>query len=206
MKLLRHIAGKWVGMVMWLAVLWLTGCASEGPLYIDPNQIQSMQTSAMNGFRPGDVVTVTFSGNSLMPKEPQMDRVKEDGTITLQFLGAVKVAGKTPAQLQKDLYQLYVPRILTAVDIVVNGQELYYYLDGEIRNPGPRVYPGEMSIVKAISSGGGFTDFAKKSKVRLTRANGHTEIINVEKAITHPEYDTAVYPGDKIYVPRRIFW
>jgi protein involved in polysaccharide export with SLBB domain len=206
MKLLRLTGGNGIGILTCLAALLLSGCASDGPSFIDPSQIQSMQASAVNGFRPGDTVTVIFSGNSLLPTGPQVDRVKEDGTITLPYIGAVKAVGKTPAQLQKDLYQLYVPRIFTAADIVVNGQEFVYYIDGEIRAPGPRNYPGDMTIVKAIAAGGGFTDFAKKTKVRLTRANGHTELINVEKAITNPQYDVPVYPGDSIHVGRRILW
>jgi len=62
-----------------------------------------------------------------------------------------------------------------------------------------------MTIVKAIAVAGGFTDFAKKTKVRLTRGS-HTEIINVEKAISDPRYDVPIFPGDKIFVPRRFLW
>jgi protein involved in polysaccharide export with SLBB domain len=64
---------------------------------------------------------------------------------------------------------------------------------------------GETDIVKAISAAGDFTDFANKRKVRLTTADGHTKIINVRKAIEDPQYDVPVYPGDKIFVPRRFF-
>jgi len=58
--------------------------------------------------------------------------------------------------------------------------------------------------VRAISVAGGFTDFAKRTKVQLTH-NGKTQIINVDKAIRDPRLDVPVYPGDTIYVPRRLF-
>ena len=32
-----------------------------------------------------------------------------------------------------------------------------------------------------------------------------TQIINCKKAMTHPELDLEVYPGDKIIVPRRLW-
>ena len=71
--------------------------------------------------------------------------------------------------------------------------------------PGQKEYPGQMSvIVKAISVAGGFTDFAKKTNVRLTRG-GHTQVINVDKANKDPRYDAPVFPGDTILVKRRLF-
>jgi protein involved in polysaccharide export with SLBB domain len=51
---------------------------------------------------------------------------------------------------------------------------------------------------------GGVTDFAKRTKVQLTRVNGQRITVNYDKALRKPELDPPVYPGDRIYVARRV--
>src|SRR5262249_8761817 len=99
----------------------------------------------------------------------------------------------------------YVPKYFTGLNVTVRGEARYFYVDGEVGARGQKEYPGEMTIVKAISMAGGFTDFAKKTRVRLTRG-GHTQIVNVEKAIADPNYDVLFSPGEKIYFTRGILW
>lgn len=178
---------------------------------MDVTEIDAAAAASMGGeFRVGDLVTVALAGSSeyiqkLQPSGPHQERVREDGNITLPLIGDIKAAGRTPGQMQKDIHDRYVPRYFNDITVTVSSQARYFYVDGEIKGPGPKEYPGDMTIVKAISAAGGFTDFAKRWKVRLTRVDGHSEIINVDKAIENPELDVPVYPGDKIHVPRRIF-
>src|SRR5689334_4321112 len=58
-------------------------------------------------FRQGDTVLITFSG--MEPPLPQhTDTIKADGTITPPVVGrSFKAVGKTPSQLQAELYQAY---------------------------------------------------------------------------------------------------
>jgi hypothetical protein len=41
--------------------------------------------------------------------------------------------------------------------------------------------------------------------VKLTRVNGRTQTVNCVKALENPSLDPEIYPGDKVYVPRRIW-
>ncbi len=59
--------------------------------------------------------------------------------------------------------------------------------------------------MRAIDTAGGFTDFANKGKVEVTHANGEHFMVNARKAQNHPELDKQIYPGDKIFVHKRIF-
>ena len=77
--------------------------------------------------------------------------------------------------------------------------------DGEVKVPGRHAYSGRMTVTKAIASAGYFTDFARKTKVRLIRVNGKKETIDCVKAEREPSLDLLVYPGDSIHVPRRLF-
>jgi protein involved in polysaccharide export with SLBB domain len=134
-------------------------------------------------------------------------KIKEDGTITLTLNQTFKAAAKTPGDLEKDIRACYVPKYFKYMTVAVKQEPttLWYYVDGEVKGPSRQLYNIRITVSRAITSTGGFTDFANKKKVRLTRVDGRTQIVNCVKVRDNPSLDPEVYPGDKIYVPRR-FW
>lgn len=153
-------------------------------------------------FAVGDLVTVKFSGTSgEIPSHEE--RIKSDGTITLPLIGAVQAAGKSPGELQKEIYDCYVPTFYKRLTVVVSGEQRVYSVGGQVRSPGRQAYIGATTVTKAIQSAGDFTDFAAKNDVQLTRADGKTITVDCVKAAKDPSLDPAVYPGDKINVPLR---
>lgn len=220
MKLYRRLLG--LGSVasssVWLAVLLASGCATKkepvvflsDPIATNaPAGKTSQPTVSTVSKQPGvldvgDEIIVYYSDPALQPHD---ERIKEDGTVTLQLVGAVKAAGKTPGQLQKELQALYVPKYYQPgrLTVTVKTQDQYYYVGGEVRMSGPKVYPGAMTVTKAIQTAGDFTEFANKKKIRLTRADGTTITVNWKKANHDPNLDPPVFPGDKIQVPRTLW-
>ena len=155
-------------------------------------------------FHVGDTVIVTLSGlpsDILQHQEP----IKEDGTITMPDIGHVQAAGKTAGELQNEIYNLYVPKLYRHLTVTVNTGDRVYYVTGEVKQPGRQLYVGQMTVTKAITTAGDFTDFANHKKVRLIRANGQTIKVNCVKALQDSYQDPQVYPNDQIQVPRRIF-
>jgi polysaccharide export outer membrane protein len=152
----------------------------------------------------GDSLTVIFS-DAPVPEKNFEVRVNEEGTITLIQNEKFVAVGKTRGQLEKEIRERYVPRYYVRMTVTIVPKERVYYVDGEVRQAGPKFYTQPITILKAIASAGGFTDFAKKTKVSLTRLNGKKQTINCEKALKDPRLDVPVYPGDTIYVRRRIF-
>jgi len=157
-----------------------------------------------NKFQVGDLVTVNFSGleNTIPPHE---ERIKEDGTITLPLINQVKAVNQTPGELQRAIHDFYVPKYYRNITITVQSQNQYFYVGGEVKGANRYPYLGETTVLKAVQAAGDFTDFANKRKVRLTHGNGQTVIVNCLKAIEDTSLDLPVYPGDKIYVPRRLW-
>ena len=198
---LRKMPGYWV-VALGIILAGLLGGCQTAPKFseLPPENIGTR-------FHVGDQVSISVVASSgasdVLPAFT--GRIQDDGTITLPYIGSVTAVGKTAGELQKEIHDLYVPKYFPALSVTVKGEATYFYVDGEVQQRGQKEYPGEMTIVKAIAAAGGFTDFAKQTKVRLTRGS-HTETINVKKAIQDPRYDVPVYPGDKIYVPRRILW
>jgi polysaccharide export outer membrane protein len=162
-------------------------------------------TDALARLRPGDQLSVVFSGVQVPPDKFE-GRIKEDGCISLPYVGSVQASGKTTAELEEEVRSLYVPKYYAKhFTVVVNSENRFFYVDGEVRNPGRYVYAGEMAVLKAVASASGFTDFAKKRKVRLIRANGQKFVVDCIKAQNEPALDLPVYPNDKIIVPRRLW-
>jgi polysaccharide export outer membrane protein len=153
----------------------------------------------------GDTVTITFSGPP-EPMDPQEPTINEDGTISLPDIGRVEAAGKTPGELQDAIHDLYVPKYLTHLNVTVKtSSDRVYYVRGEVKAPGRLIYAGDITVSKAITSAGDFTDFADHSSVWLIRANGDRFKLNLNKILDGDQPDPPVYPGDQIEVERRIF-
>jgi polysaccharide export outer membrane protein len=153
----------------------------------------------------GDTVTITLTG---VPDElvPQEKPIKEDGTITLQDVGRVQAAGKTAGELEDLIHSLYVPAIYKHLNVTVKTtNDRVYYVRGEVRTPNREVYVGQITVTKAITSAGDFTDFANHKDVMLIRANGQHFKLNADAILNGEAPDPPVYPGDQIVVGRRLF-
>jgi polysaccharide export outer membrane protein len=150
-----------------------------------------------------DEVRVTF-GDLPMPLQPIDDQVKQDGTITLLFNHTFHVAGKMRREVEKEIHDYYVPDYYRNMTVTVRVQlsSQFYYVGGEVKGPNRQIYIGSITVTQAIASAGGFTDFAQKRGVVLTRANGRKITVNCVKALKDRKLDPLVYPGDSIYVPR----
>jgi len=155
----------------------------------------------------GDTVTITLKGppppNEILPVEKP---IKDDGTITLDYIGRIEAAGKTPGQLEDAIHDLYVPKYYTHLNVTVQASnDRVDYVRGEVKTPGRMIYTGEITVSRAIASAGDFTDFADRTEVYLTRANGQRSELNLKRILAGKDPDPPVYPGDQIEVTRRLW-
>lgn len=153
----------------------------------------------------GDLLTINFTDipPGVLPPEMRV-RVGSDGMITLPFNVQVRAIGKTPTELQAEIRGAYVPTWFVNLTPVVKADDRYYYVGGEVKVSGPKVHIGDVTVLRAIDTAGGFTDFAKKTAIEIRRAaTGETLIVNEKKARQDPKLDLPVYVNDRITVPRR---
>lgn len=192
--------GKCVFMLV-VSLGILTGCGSFDSTH---QKKASVQQPPRVNLRIDDEVSVLFGG---VPNPPDryVGRIKEDGTITLPLVGSVKAAGKAVGEFEKEIHDLYVPKYYQLLNVTVNVANLWFHVDGYVKNPNRMPYAGEMTVLKAIAAAGGCSEFANRKKVKLNRSTGETLIVNYDKALRNPGLDLPVYPGDYIYVPRRLF-
>lgn len=144
-------------------------------------------------------------------KEPEISRtvpVRPDGKISLALLNDVQATGRTPMQLGSDITEklknfISEPQV-TVIVTKINSQRVF--IVGEVLRTGAYTLLPNMTALDAISSAGGFTPFAKRTKIFiLRRADGKVTSIpfNYKEALRshRPEQDIALRQGDRIVVP-----
>jgi len=201
--------GWWCALAALLAAL-SCGCESpnQGGGSVAPVQdagpAQTPPLSA-DAVQIGDKVEITFS--DIPEVYPIMvQRVREDGSITLPLGVRVEAANKKATELQDAIVNAYVPKYFKRLTVAVRLEERVFYVGGQVRAPNRYVFLGEMTVLGAIKVAGDFTEFAKRTAVKVTRADGTEIKVDCKKALKNSKYDLPVFPGDKIDVPRRVLW
>ena len=144
-------------------------------------------------------------------KEPDVSRVvpvRPDGKISLPLLNDVQAAGLTPDQLAakvtEELKKYVTNPQVTVIVTAINSQRVYIL--GEVTRPGAfPLLPG-MTVLQALSSAGGFTQFAKVKSIFVRRLQDGKEskyLFNYKDVIggKRPEQDILLKAGDTIVVP-----
>ena len=163
---------------------------------VNPNVMSSRLAS-------GELVKVTFS-DIPNPPQPLEVRIPEDGRITLPYNMNVYAIGKTVSQLQDEIRGLYVPKLFVRLTVNIKTEDRVYFVGGEVRTPARQAYLSDITVLRAIDTVGGFTDFANRRKIELRRANGEVHFINWDKARKNSKLDLRVFPNDQIIVHRRL--
>lgn len=192
--------GPWLGGGLALA---LTACNVPrlAPL---PPEVQ--RPYARVELREGDVIRITFPG---APSLNTTQQVRQDGKISLDQVGEIPVAGKSPADLEAEILRLYEQRLVTKQVLVTVESAAYpVYVSGAVLRPGKVMANRPMTVVEAIMEAGGFDEVrAKSSAVVVTRdENGVPRSYRLDvKAMVEGKSTTRFYirPNDVIYVPSR---
>lgn len=144
-------------------------------------------------------------------KEPDLTRlstVRTDGKISLPLLGEVQAAGRSTGDLEKELtskYKSYVENPVVSV-IVVQPNSSKFYVVGQVTRPGEYNLPRGITVLQAISTAGGFTEWADQhGLVLIRRAGGEQQHLRVDYLRivggSRPQDNCLLLPGDTIVVP-----
>jgi polysaccharide export outer membrane protein len=191
----------WLRYVLCIAVpgVILLGCGTTTPIEL-PDDLVVDEFAGAYRLRKGDPLIVILGGIPV-PITAE-DIVNERGEVSLPYINNVQVLGMTSFELESHLRDLYVPDYFRDVSVnCIIPTERSYFLYGEIRGPGRYQFSGALTILQAIAAGGGFTEFAKPTKVELLRGETRTthNLMDIRK---HPEKDVRLEPGDIIVIPR----
>jgi len=146
----------------------------------------------------GDSIRIYVYGERDLTFESLL--VGQNGRISYPFLGELKVTGKTSAQLQQDLIDGLKPDYLVDPRISVSIVKYRpFFVNGEVKNPGGVDFQPGLTLRKAISLAGGFTERANKKTV-LVIADRDPDLEEVKVSL-----DYRVQPGDIFTVQDTFF-
>ncbi len=132
-------------------------------------------------------------------------QIDDKGLITLPYIGPVSTEGLTTATLSQRVRETYISKkIYTKVDVSIAVTERYVYVGGEVIRPGRIVWTPDLTLTKAIQAAGGFTLYAKESRVALVREQKSYEV-SAALAQKSPSEDPQLLPGDSLQVPKSAF-
>ena len=144
-------------------------------------------------------------------KEAEVSRavpVRPDGKISLPLLNDVQAAGLTPMQLSvviADGLKKYMndPQVTVSVS-EINSRRIY--VAGEVTRAGAFPLLPNMTVLQALSSAGGFTQFARLKNIYVLRIEDGKQVklpFNYKDAVNgkKPEQNVLLRPGDVIVVP-----
>lgn len=143
--------------------------------------------------------------------EPDLTRVvpvRPDGKISLPLLNDVQASGLTPTKLGQEitsgLKKFVTDPQVTVIVSVINSQRVYIL--GEVNRAGAYPLLPGMTVLQALSSSGGFTQFASTKKIYVLRTEGDKSdkyAFNYKDVIAgrHPEQNIVLKAGDTIVVP-----
>jgi polysaccharide biosynthesis/export protein len=171
------------------------GNSVQKPVTQDPNYI----------IGPQDVLDISVW------KEPELTRavpVRPDGKISLPLLNDVRAAGLTPnqlaAQITASLKKFVTDPQVTVIVSQINSQRVYIL--GEVTRTGAYPLLPGMTILEALSSAGGFTQFANRKKIYMLRNENGKQVrypFDYKAVIDgkRPDEDIVLQAGDTIVVP-----
>ena len=134
--------------------------------------------------------------------------VLPDGKVSFPLIGEVVAAGQTVTQLKKtitDRLEKYVTAPEVTV-IVKESRSRMAYIIGKVARPGPLMLAPDMTVIQALSSAGGFTEWADQKNISIVRRGEgkETQIKFNFKDFTSGDnlgQNILLMPGDTIVVP-----
>ena len=201
-----HVAGLTVEQV----AKKITARLSDGYI-IDPNvsvfvaEFKSKKTIIMGQvLKPG---IYTLSGNTTF-----LELISLAGGLTREAGEKATIKRKPPAgRTAEGIITIDLKGLIelgnTSLDVpLMDGDSIFiaraglFYITGEVRKPDAYKHEEGLTVIKAVTMAGGFTDKASSGRIKIIRKSG-----DKEKVIEKAAMDEKVLPDDIILVPESFF-
>jgi len=152
---------------------------------------------------PYDKIGIVVLGVQELSGEVVVDGA---GRVSMPLLGEIDTTGQTPAQLAEFItaglrrHDVLDPKV--AVNIVESKAQMFA-VDGQVKEPGMYPAVGNLSLMRAIATAQGISEFGRAEDVVVFRKVGGqpmAALFNLD-AIRHGLYqDPRIYPNDVVVV------
>ena len=206
--------------------LILSGCAGRAPIrstasltVVDDAQglPAPQRGDLIVGDRPSligplDTIAVDVFGLPDLSREIQVDA---SGRIAMPLVGTIDARGKTADELSRSIETALRKRYIRDPQVTINiksSVSQVVTVDGAVMEPGLYPVTNQMTLMRAVASAKGLSEFAKLDDVVILRTVGGNRMIGLYNigAIRRGYYaDPAIYANDVILVgdspQRRLF-
>jgi polysaccharide export outer membrane protein len=162
-------------------------------------------TDASYKIGPQDVLRIdVWKENEISRSVP----VRPDGKISLPLLNDVQAAGRTSMELANTITE-GLKKFINSPQVTVTVTEINsrrVYVTGEVTRPGAFPLLPNMTVLQALTSAGGFTQFARLKKIYVLRTEDGKQVkhpFNYKDVVNgnRPEDNIVLQSGDTIVVP-----
>lgn len=199
-----------------IAALALSGCAGTSAPQLPPASFVSMQEGPGEEYviGPLDELTVFVWRNPELGAKVQ---VRPDGRITTPLITDMAAVGKTPTVLAEDIKQKlsqYIegPLVSVIVNEFAGTYSQQVRIVGATEKPASIPFRANMTLLDAMISVGGLSEFAAGNKAKLIRfdkesGNQHEYALRLGDLLRKGESQANVMlmPGDVIIIPESMF-
>jgi polysaccharide biosynthesis/export protein len=161
---------------------------------------------------PFDKLTIGVFGVEELSGKVQADA---SGRISVPLIGVVAAAGRTPAELADEIATRLRGRFVRNPQVTVNLDETISQVitvDGEVKKPGLYPVVGRMTLVRAVATAEGATEFSRLNSVvvfRTVQGQRYAALYDLSAIRKGAYADPEVFANDVVVVgesrARRIF-
>lgn len=200
---------RWMCLVIVLLAACSPSVVVERPTLVgDPGTEVGLVGPALSEeylIQSGDLLEMKFFYN------PEMNdgmAVRPDGRISMQLIGEVMAAGRTPNDLSLLLRQKYGKELKNPeITVIVRSFGSRVYVDGEVKKPGELELLRPLTVMQAISRAEGLTEKAWKEALVIRRIKGREPLVmklDLDEVLAGKDFsqDVGLVPFDIVYVPR----
>ena len=198
----------WIGLGTMMLATGNTPAQDAGKSSSKPAQPAAQSVGAADSsykIGPQDVLRIDVW------KEAEISRavpVRPDGKISLPLLNDVQASGLTAMELANNITE-GLKKFINSPQVTVSVTEINsrrVYVTGEVSKPGAYPLLPNMTALQAVTSAGGFTQFARTKNIYILRNEGGKQTkypFNYNDVVKgkRPDDNITLQPGDTIVVP-----
>lgn len=161
---------------------------------------------------PLDTIAISVFGVSELDRELQVDA---SGRVAMPLIGTLDARGKTASELAADIETALRGRYVRNPDVTINIKSAVSQvvaIDGQVVEPGLYPVTNQMTLMRAVASAKGLTEFARQDDVVILRTVAGQKMAGLYNigAIRRGLYDDPpIYANDLVVVgdspQRRLF-
>jgi len=178
-----------------------------GLLLLAPSSPMAQESSPVADYLigPGDILNISVWKDEALTRQCV---VLPDGKIAFPLIGQIPAAGRTVADVSKELEQKlarFVPGVDLSVAVYQVNSQIVYVI-GRVNSPGRFVLNTDVNVLQALAMAGGLNPFAKRGDIKIFRdAGGGTKVLFFDYDQVadgkDPRQNIKLKRGDVIVVP-----